>query len=277
MCAASRKLTDWPMPSWHTVQPIRSIGCGESPPRYVDRFGMRRERLRVFLVALLVDRQVAGHAPVHLRHGLEVHVVDDVRQDELLNLDRRRQEVEERRVEEVVLGGARRDRVEQLAQARLLGVHVLDLLGDGRHLPGVLGLRLLDAGPLGGQLLDLQVQRGQLLLLFRDALALLDGARQAGRTRRLEVVAVVVVGGLRVLIVALRPVEPDVDVVELLLQLVDLRLVRPRRSSAPRRAAAAAACSLPLSTARDACWYCARVTSYCSCANRRCVFFQSRS
>src|SRR5712692_5801884 len=39
MCAASRKLTDWPMPSWHTVQPILSIGCAELPPRYVVRSG----------------------------------------------------------------------------------------------------------------------------------------------------------------------------------------------------------------------------------------------
>ena len=32
MCAASRKLTDCPMPSWQTVQPIWSIGCGDSLP-----------------------------------------------------------------------------------------------------------------------------------------------------------------------------------------------------------------------------------------------------
>jgi hypothetical protein len=61
---------------------------------------MRRERLRVLLVALLVDRQVAGLAAVHLRHADEVHVVDDVGQDDLLDLDRRRHEVEQRRVPE---------------------------------------------------------------------------------------------------------------------------------------------------------------------------------
>src|SRR5262245_42349545 len=38
-CCASRKLIDWPEPSWHTVQPTRSIGCGEALPMYWSRLG----------------------------------------------------------------------------------------------------------------------------------------------------------------------------------------------------------------------------------------------
>ena len=37
--AASLKLTDCPMPSWHTVQPVLSMGCGELLPTYRSRSG----------------------------------------------------------------------------------------------------------------------------------------------------------------------------------------------------------------------------------------------
>ena len=40
---------------------------------------------------------------------------------------------------------------------------------------------------------------------------------------------------------------------------------------------ACSVCSLARSTFRASAWYCFFVTSYCSSANRRCVFFQSRS
>ena len=51
----------------------------------------------------------------------------------------------------------------------------------------------------------------------------------------------------------------------------------PRRSSAAACSCAWSCCSLLRSTPRLACCSCACVTSYSSCANRRCVFFQSRS
>src|SRR5438477_12835291 len=39
VCHAPLKLTDCHMPSWHTVQPMRSIGCGDLLPRYASRLG----------------------------------------------------------------------------------------------------------------------------------------------------------------------------------------------------------------------------------------------
>ena len=82
VCAASRKLTDCPMPSWQTVQPIRSIGCGESPPRLMDRFGCIVDGLRVALEALLVNHQVASiHADPYKGRAIEGHVVDVAQQD----------------------------------------------------------------------------------------------------------------------------------------------------------------------------------------------------
>ena len=81
-------------------------------------------------------------------------------QDDLLNLERRRHEVEERRVEEVVLHGARRDDVEPIPQTGFLGGQVGDLLLDGRGLAGVLGELCLQRRPFGRDLLDFEIQLG---------------------------------------------------------------------------------------------------------------------
>ena len=122
------------------------------------QIGVRRKGLRIFLEAFLVDAQMAGLASVHLRDSNEVHVVHDVRQDELLDLDRRGHEVEQRRIAEVVFRDAWRIRVEQLLDPRLLGMHVLDLLARRRDLACVLPQILLRREPLRRQRLHLQVQ-----------------------------------------------------------------------------------------------------------------------
>ncbi len=91
---------------------------------------MGPERLRVLLVADAIDREVARLAPVHLRDLDEVHVVDDVRQDDLLDLQRRRHEIEQRRIAEVGLEDARLEDAQPGAQAALLLLHLGDLALD---------------------------------------------------------------------------------------------------------------------------------------------------
>ena len=61
---------------------------------------MRRVGLRRILEALLVDPDVAGHTAVHPRDLEEVHVVLQVREDHLLHLQRRTDEIHHRQVEE---------------------------------------------------------------------------------------------------------------------------------------------------------------------------------
>ena len=120
---------------------------------------MRGERLRILFVAPPVDRQMARPASIHLRHADEVHVVDDIRQDDLLNLERRRHEVEQRRVEEVVLHGARRDHVEPLLQPVFLGGHARRSASRRpRPRPVYLPSSALQRGPFGRDLLDFEVQ-----------------------------------------------------------------------------------------------------------------------
>ena len=149
-----------------------SIGCGESLPRYDRQVRMGRERLRILLVALLVDRQMARLAPIHLRHADEVHVVDDVRQDDLLDLDRRRHEVEQRRVAEVVLHDARRDDVEPLlaaASARRSARRSASAIVATS--PVYFAELCLQRARSAVDLLDVEVQLGEPLLLLGDRLA----------------------------------------------------------------------------------------------------------
>ena len=187
---------------------------------------MRRERLRVFLESLLVDGQVTGLASIHLRDPDEIHVVDDVWKDDLLDLDRRRHEIEKGRVAEVVFRHARGKGVHLLLQARLLRVHVLDLLADGGHLTGVRRELLLHGAPLGRDRLLLHVQLVQCLFFLGDPLTLARRARFSPGARCLEVVLVVIEVRLPVLVILRGAFEPDVDFVELLLELVDLLLIR---------------------------------------------------
>ena len=185
-----------------------------------------RKRLRILLERLLVDAEMARRAAIHLRHGLEVHVVHDVGQDQLVDLDRRRQEVQERRVEEVILAVARRLRLGDFAQAHLLGAQILDLLLRRADDAGVLRQILRRGVALGRQRLDLKIEILELLGFLHNGVALFRRVGLIRCARRLEVVPIVVVVGLGILIVARRAVEPDLDVIELLLQLVDLGLVR---------------------------------------------------
>ena len=186
--------------------------------------GMGGEGLRVLLVPLLVDGKVTGLAPVHLRHADEVHVVDDVGQDDLLDLERRGHEIEERRVPEVILH-ARRDDLQPLAQARLLGCQIVDLLLDRRHLAGVLAELPLKLRFVGFCLFFREVELGQTAFLVPDDLPLPGGAGRAGDARGLEVVAILVVGRFHGLVVGRRAVQAVVGVLELVLQLVHLLLI----------------------------------------------------
>ena len=204
------------------------MGCGELPPRYELQLRMRRVRLRVFLVALLVDRQMARLAPVHLRHADEVHVVDDVGQDDLLNLDGRRHEVQQRRVSEIVLGRARRDDGESLAQPRLLRrasprAASTTVATCPVCCPSCFWMSAFSASAFSPRQLELaRASRAS----SSDALLLLRDVARVGGARGLEVVAILVVGCLRVLHVERRAVQRVVRVLQLRLQLVDLLLVR---------------------------------------------------
>ena len=81
--------------------------------------------------------------------------------------------------------------------------------------------------------------------------------------RRLEVVAILVVGRLHRLVVGRRAIQLVVGVLQLVLQLVDLLLVRRDVLLAPPSRCASSCCSFVLSTARAACCSCACVTWYC--------------
>jgi len=119
---------------------------------------MRLVRLRIFLRSLLVDRQMAGLAPIHLRHTNEIHVVDDVGQNELLHLDGGRKEVDERCVEDVIFESAWGDGVELFGQPIPLGSQLPDLLRDARRVSRVLSELLLQVGLVGVELFELQIE-----------------------------------------------------------------------------------------------------------------------
>ena len=187
---------------------------------------MGGEWLGILLVPLLVDGQMAGLAPVHLRHLRKVHVVEHVRQDDLLNLDGRRHEIEQRRVPEIVLDGARREDVDPLAQPALLGVHFLDLFLNRRDQAGVSTELLLQIGSFGERCLERQIQLGELRFFLSDVLAfLLSGRVALFSPYRLEFVAVVVVRGFGEVGVLLLAEGARLDVLQLLLEVVDLRLI----------------------------------------------------
>ena len=138
---------------------------------------------------------------IHLRHADEVHVVDDVREDDLLDLDRRRHEIEQRSVSDVILHDAGRDHVETFPQPRLLGVRVFDLLAQRGGLTGVLTELLLDLRLFSLGLLPCQLEIVELLRFLLGNLLFARDVAGAGRARRLEVVAVLVVGRLRRLVI----------------------------------------------------------------------------
>ena len=174
---------------------------------------MRRERLGVFFEALLVDRQVARPAPIHLRHADEIHVVDDVGQDHLLDLEGRRHEIEQRRVEEVVLRQrSAPDGVEQLAAAgspRRAGRRS----AWRRSRPGRC-TRPAPSGAAARSAVSFWTSRSSSVSRFSSSATASPFLAALGRSagaQRLELVAVVIVGRLGVLVVALGAVQPDVD------------------------------------------------------------------
>ncbi len=57
-------------------------------------------RLRVSFEPLPVDRNVTRHAPVHFRDPNKVHVIHDVRRNDLLDGQTRRQKIEQRSIQE---------------------------------------------------------------------------------------------------------------------------------------------------------------------------------
>jgi len=187
---------------------------------------VRAVRLWILLVSLLVDGQVTRRAPVHLRHPRKVHIVDDVGQDDLLDLQRRRHEVGHRRVAQQGLRQARRDDVEARGEATLLGLHVVDLLLDLGDLPGVLAKFRLHVLLLGLGFLPLQVELVDLFAKLVDLGFHPLRARLLRVTRDLVGIPVDVVLRFRELVVLGVAIETRVHVGELVLQFVDLRLVR---------------------------------------------------
>src|SRR3954467_13669426 len=197
---------------------------GRAAAEIGGQIGVGGERLRIFLVALLVDRQVAGLAAIHLADTDEVHVVDDVRQQNLLDLERRRHEVEQRRIAEIVFHHAGRDNSQALAQAILFGVDLVDRLLHGDDFAGVLSELFLDVRDVRLRLLACQVELAELALLVLGDRFLLREVEAVG-TRRLEVVAILIVGRLHRLEGGGGAEQRIVRVFQLGLQFVDLGLV----------------------------------------------------
>ena len=143
-----------------------------------------RVRLGRLLVALLVDRQVAGRAAVDLGRRQEDHVVVQVRRHDLVDLERRVQHVEHRQVAHVEHEAGRPDLGEALLQARPLGVELLLRLLR-------LDLRLLQVGDARGRggaarvhVLELRAQLAPAPLQVVERLLLAVGAAAARRARR---------------------------------------------------------------------------------------------
>ena len=134
---------------------------------------VRAERLRILLVAAAIDRQVARRAPIHLHHAREVHIVDDVRRDDLADRQRRRHEVEQRRVEEVILDEARLDVGDDAVQTVLLEVDLVNLLLQPADLGRVLAELGLYRRALGRDLFNFEIHLAQPLRFRFDLFLLL--------------------------------------------------------------------------------------------------------
>ena len=197
--------------------------------------GVGAERLRVVFEAGPVDGQMAGLATVHLRHADEVHVVHDVRGDRLAHRQGRRHEVEQRRVQQVVVDqvGGRVGR--DLPQPLRLPGQAVQLVGDRVDLRVELGDARADAVAFRRQPLDLQplfdpalVEGGDLVLALdlhfcrrgRLPAAVVVGVRFVAA--HLEIVPVHVVDGLREVEVLGGDEQLPVHVGQLVFQLGDL-------------------------------------------------------
>ena len=82
---------------------------------------MRPKGLRITLVPFPIDGQMAGRATVHLAHAFEVDVVDDVLRDGLMHDQARRNKVEHRSVEQVVVDEVDLQVDQPILQPRCLG------------------------------------------------------------------------------------------------------------------------------------------------------------
>ena len=120
------------------------------------QIGVGAEGLRIVLEAGPVDGEMAGLAAVHLRHADEVHVVHDVRGDRLPHRQGRGHEVEQGRVQQIVVdqvGGHVGD--EPLQPVRLSGQDA-EFVGDRVDIRVELGDPRADGVAFGRQPLDLQ-------------------------------------------------------------------------------------------------------------------------
>ena len=190
--------------------------------------GMRAERLRVFLVALRVDRQMARLAAVHLRHPHEVHVVHDGGQHDLLHLDRGRQKIRHRGIKEEGLHEAGRNRRHPPHQPAPLGQQLVDLCLRLPHLRRELAQRSLRLHALGRRRLNREIQPCDHGRLLGDRRLFLRPGTP-GVTPHLEGVPIHVIGGLGELIVLGLQAEPGIQFVHHILQFVDLGPVGSHR------------------------------------------------
>ncbi len=181
---------------------------------------MRPEGLGILLVAAPIDGQMARRAAIHLHHAREVHIVHDVRRHDLADRQRRRHEVEQRGVPEVVLDEARLDRFHDAGKAIALEVEPIELLLQPGRFGRVLAELRLHRGTFRLDLLHFQVQLVQSLSLGLDRLLELADSFGIRLALDLEGVAIDVVGGLLELRRLVRPEEPRVDIRELVVEFV---------------------------------------------------------
>ena len=195
---------------------------GRASAEVVREVRVRGVGLRKLLVAWAIDGQVTGLAPVHLHHPHKIHVVNHVRQHQLPHRERRRHEVEERRVSEVVLDQARRQDGEPAIEPRLLEVKLGDQPLNLRHFTGQAVPLLQEGRTLGGRLLHLEIELIHARAQLGHSLPLGLGARILVRPGRLEVVPILVVGRLCELVGLRFDRQPGFDIGHLGRNLVDL-------------------------------------------------------
>ena len=190
---------------------------------------MRSERLRILLVAASIDRKMAGRAAIHLHHAREVHIVDDVRRDDLAHGQRRRHEVEQRRIAEVVLDEARFDIRDYALQAVLLEVDLIDLFLQSADLRRVFAQLGLQRGALCLDFLHFEVELVQPLGFGLDFLLCLADALGILRPLLFECVAIDVVSRLGELRRLVSPEEAPVHLGQPIVDVVDALAIRFHR------------------------------------------------
>jgi hypothetical protein len=149
---------------------------------------------------------MARHASIHLGHSRKVDVVDNVGRDDLLNLDGRRHEVEQRRVEKVTLDETGLNGGQPVAEARFLRRECRNLGVEFAEAAGVLAELRLEPFALRRNLLNLEIQLIDPDAKFGYSASFCLGITVLSVPGRLEVVAIDVIGGLGKLRSLVRPV-----------------------------------------------------------------------